>query len=124
MPELCLKDGSMRIFLSTEGKNDDEVSEELVDFLHYIKNSTDAVAEKSHSARIHRLHQRVCKVKASEKVGVRYMQAWEERYYDREEGKLEGKLETAANMRKEGFSDELILRVTKLTKEELEKIAE
>lgn len=128
VPELCLKDGSMRIFLSTEGKNDDEVSEELVDFLHYIKNSTDAVAEKSHSARIHRLHQRVCKVKASEKVGVRYMQAWEERYYDREEGKIEGrreaKQELIANMRKEGFSDELILRVTKLTKEELEKIAE
>lgn len=63
-------------------------------------------------------------MKASEKVGVRYMQAWEERYYDREEGKLEGKLEAAINMRKEGLSDELILRVTKLTKEELEKINE
>ena len=132
VPELCLKDGSMRIFLSTEGKNDDEVSEELVDFLHYIKNSTDAVAEKSHSARIHRLHQRVCKVKASEKVGVRYMQAWEERYYDREEGRIEGRIEglrqakqeLIANMRREGLSDELILRVTKLTKEELEKINE
>ena len=132
VPELCLEDGSMRIFLSTEGKNDDEVSEELVDFLHYIKNSTDAVAEKSHSARIHRLHQRVCKVKASEKVGVRYMQAWEERYYDREEGRIEGRIEglrqakqeLIANMRMEGLSDELILRVTKLTKEELEKIAE
>lgn len=132
VPELCLKDGSMRIFLSTEGKNDDEVSEELVDFLHYIKNSTDAVAEKSHSARIHRLHQRVCKVKASEKVGVRYMQAWEERYYDREEGRIEGRIEglrqakqeLIANMRMEGLSDELILRVTKLTKEELEKINE
>ena len=132
VPELCLEDGSMRIFLSTEGKNDDEVSEELVDFLHYIKNSTDAVAEKSHSARIHRLHQRVCKVKASEKVGVRYMQAWEERYYDREEGRIEGRIEglrqakqeLIANMRMEGLSDELILRVTKLTKEELEKINE
>ena len=132
VPELCLEDGSMRIFLSTEGKNDDEVSEELVDFLHYIKNSTDAVAEKSHSARIHRLHQRVCKVKASEKVGVRYMQAWEERYYDREEGRIEGRIEglrqakqeLIANMRREGLSDELILRVTKLTKEELEKINE
>lgn len=63
-------------------------------------------------------------MKASEKVGVRYMQAWEERYYDREEGRIEGKLEAAANMRKEGFSDELILRITKLTKEELEKINE
>lgn len=56
------------------------------------------------------------------------MQAWEERYYDREEGKNEGrrqaKQELIANMRKEGLSDELILRVTKLTKEELEKINE
>lgn len=67
-------------------------------------------------------------MKASEKVGVRYMQAWEERYYDREEGRNEGrkqaKQELIANMRKEGLSDELILRVTKLTKEELEKINE
>lgn len=67
-------------------------------------------------------------MKASEKVGVRYMQAWEERYYDREEGRNEGRREAEqeliANMRKEGFSDELILRITKLTKEELEKIAE
>ena len=59
---------------------------------------------------------------------MRYMQAWEERYYDREEGKIEGrreaKQELIANMRREGLSDELILRVTKLTKEELEKIAE
>lgn len=75
-------------------------------------------------------------MKASEKVGVRYMQAWEERYYDREEGRIEGRIEgrnegrkqakqeLIANMRKEGLSDELILRVTKLTKEELEKINE
>ena len=59
---------------------------------------------------------------------MRYMQAWEERYYDREEGKNEGrrqaKQELIANMRKEGLSDELILRVTKLTKEEVEKINE
>lgn len=107
--------------------------------MHYIKNSTDEVAEKSHSVRIHRLHQRVCKVKASEKVGVRYMQAWEERYYDREEGRIEGRIEGRNEGRIEGrkqakqewlpiaarrSSDELILRVTKLTKEELEKINE
>ena len=50
------------------------------------------------------------------------------RYYDREEGRNEGRREAEqeliANMRKEGLSDELILRITKLTKEELEKIAE
>lgn len=128
VPGLQLEDGATRIFLSTEGKNGDEVSEELVEFLHYVKNSTDEVAAKSQSERVRRLHQRVCKVKASEEVGVRYMQAWEERYYDREkgrsEGKLEGKLEDALNMRKEGLSDEMIMRITKLTEEEMRKITE
>lgn len=56
------------------------------------------------------------------------MQAWEERYYDREkghnEGKMEAKLEDALNMRKEGLSDEMIMRITKLTEEELKKITE
>ena len=31
--------------------------------------------------RIQRIHDRVCKVKKNEEVGVRYMQAWEEKYY-------------------------------------------
>ena len=79
VPGLCLEDGATRIFLSTEGKNDYEVPGELAEFLHYVKNSTDEIAEKSKSERVRRLHQRVCKVKASEEVGVRYMQAWEEK---------------------------------------------
>ena len=51
---------------------------------------------------------------------------------NQEEGRIEGRIEglrqakqeLIANMRMEGLSDELILRVTKLTKEELEKINE
>ena len=42
------------------------------------------------SERIKRIHNRVRKVKASEEVGVKYMQAWEERYYDKEEARQEG----------------------------------
>lgn len=33
----------------------------------------------------------VCEVKSSEEIGVKYMQAWEEKYYEREEGREEGK---------------------------------
>ena len=83
----------MRIFLNTRGKNDSEVSEELVSFLHYIENTTDAMAENSGSERIKRIHNRVRKVKVSEEVGVKYMQAWEEKYYEREEGREEGRIE-------------------------------
>ena len=85
----------MRIFLNTRGKNDSEVSEELVSFLHYIENTTDAMAENSGSERIKRIHNRVRKVKVSEEVGVKYMQAWEEKYYEREEGRIEGREEGA-----------------------------
>lgn len=87
VPECPLEDGATRIFLNTEGKNDTEVSKELIDFLNYIKNSTDETAAASGSERIHRIHNRVCKVRTSEEVGVRYMYAWEEKYLDRQEGR-------------------------------------
>lgn len=88
-----MEDGATRIFLNTRGKNDDEVSEELVEFLHYLEDTTDDRAGRSKSERIKRIHDRVRKVKLSEEVGVKYMQAWEEKYYDREDGKVEGKIE-------------------------------
>ena len=94
-PGCVLENQAVRIFLNTRGKNDSEVSEELVSFLHYIENTTDAVAENSGSERIKRIHNRVRKVKVSEEVGVKYMQAWEEKYYEREEGRIEGREEGA-----------------------------
>lgn len=36
-PELTLEDGATRIFLNTRGTNDDEVSKELREFLHYLE---------------------------------------------------------------------------------------
>ena len=67
-----------------------EVSKELVGFLRYVEDTTDEVAADMDSERIKRIHNRVRKVKASEEVGVKYMQAWEERYYDKEEARQEG----------------------------------
>lgn len=83
VPELVLDDKATRIFLSTKGKNENEVSKELVDFLRYVENTTDEIAESVTSDRIRRIHERVCKVKASEEVGIRYMQSWEEKYCER-----------------------------------------
>ncbi len=88
--ECLLDDGAIRIFLNTKGTNDHEVSKELVDFLRYIENTTDETVSTVESERIHRIHKRVSKVKASEEVGVKYMQAWEEKYYEREEARQEG----------------------------------
>ena len=98
IPECKLKDGAVRIFLNTRGTNDHEVSKESVDFLHYLEDTSKEQAEKRDSERIKRIHDRVCKVKLNEEVGVKYMQAWEEKYYEREEGKEEG-IEIGARMK-------------------------
>ncbi len=92
-PECRLQDGAYRIFLNTKGKNRQEVTGELVEFLRYVEQTTDEVAAQSESARLKRIHDRVRRVRASEEVGVRYMQAWEERYFDRQESWEEGRKE-------------------------------
>lgn len=127
-PGCVLEDQAVRIFLNTKGKNDSEVSEELVSFLHYIENTTDVMAENSGSERIKRIHNRVRKVKVSEEVGVKYMQAWEEKYYEREEGREEGaKAKLQEQIRKKlekGKSVEKIADELEESIETIEKIIE
>lgn len=48
------------------------------------------------SSKIKQIHDRVKKVKLSEKMGVKYMQLWEEKAYIREEGVIEGRSEGIA----------------------------
>ena len=76
--------------MNTRGENDSEVPRELVEFLHYLENTTDEAAAGADSERIKRIHKRVCEVRHSEEVGVKYMQAWEEKYYEKEEAREEG----------------------------------
>ncbi len=90
VPECRLQDGTCRIFLNTKGRNEDEVSKELVEFLHYVEHTTDEAAAGSESIRLKRIHDRVCQVRASEEIGVKYMQAWEEKYFDKQEGIEQG----------------------------------
>ncbi len=54
------------------------VSQELIELLKYMEHSTDEVSEQCKSERIQKMHRRVCRIKASEKTEVKYMQAWEE----------------------------------------------
>ncbi|MDO5407259.1 MAG: Rpn family recombination-promoting nuclease/putative transposase [Eubacteriales bacterium] len=88
-----LGDGATRIFLNTHGENPEEVSEELVELLRYFEHSTDEVASECQSGRIQELHRRISRIKSNEEIGVRYMQAWEEKIYDRMEAKEEGQRE-------------------------------
>ena len=92
-PNISLGDGAVKIFLNTKGMNDDEVSSELIELLHYIEQTSDEVNNNCTSIRIKEIHNRVSKIKISEEMGVRYMQAWEEKIYEREEGRTEGRTE-------------------------------
>ena len=103
-PECLLEDGATRIFLNTRGENDDEVPRELSEFLHYLEETTDERAASTNSQRIKRIHRRVRKVRLSEEVGVKYMQAWEEKYYEREEGAHNKLRELAAKKYRKGMS--------------------
>ena len=65
------------------------VSQELIELLKYMEHSTDEVSEQCKSERIQKMHRRVCRIKASEKTEVKYMQAWEENMLERHKEKRE-----------------------------------
>lgn len=102
---LKLNDGARRIFINTNGKNPENFSKEFLDFMEYINASTDAIAAKTESKRIQRIHERVRTVKRSEKIGVKLMQKWEEMIYEKEEARAEGLAEGRAEGRAEGVAE-------------------
>ncbi len=147
-PDLKLNDGSARIFINTKGTNAEEFSKEFLDFMEYITDTSDAVAESTGSERIKRIHKKVTAVRKSEKAGVKLMQKWEELAYARQEGYESGetagyergetagyergeiagyeksKLQIARNLKAEGIPEEMICRVAGMSLEELQKLEE
>ena len=89
-PGLKLDDGAARIFLNTRGKNPDGVSKELIELLQYFEASTKATALQATSERIRKIHAHVQQIKDDEEVGIRFMNAWEEKILDRKEAYEEG----------------------------------
>lgn len=72
---LELGDGSTKIILNTKGKNDDEVEKSLVDFLHYIPDSTDRRISDSSDERLRRLHEIVESIRTNSEMEAAYMKA-------------------------------------------------
>lgn len=93
-----LADGGMRIFLNTKGTNDDEVSPELVDFLHYVETMDEKLAAVPENERVRKIHECVNRIKSSEEMGVKYMQSWEEKIMEHQDGKAEGKAEAILDL--------------------------
>lgn len=78
-PELRIEDGSSRVFINTNGTNREDFTQEFLDLMQYITDSTDVRVQASKSERLKLIHRNVKKIKLSEKMGVKYMQKWEDR---------------------------------------------
>ena len=91
IPGLKLHDGATRIFLNTHGTDAEGVSEELIQLLRYFEQTTEENAAGSHSQKIEKLQKRVEEIKKNEEVGIRYMNAFEEKMWERREGEMIGK---------------------------------
>lgn len=68
-----LGDETKKIFLSTKGENRDEVPEELIHFLEYMENSTDAYVATVTEQSINKLHNKISKLKKERDLEARYM---------------------------------------------------
>ena len=67
-----LNDGTTKIFLNTKGTNSEDVPKALVDFLHYVEDSSDKCAVGTQNGTLAKLHRRIVSLKKSRE--------WEERY--------------------------------------------
>ena len=110
--------------------------------LEYFEKTTEKVALSSGYERIGRLHEIVAEIKASDEIGVKYMNAYEERMHDiqeareqgeeigRSEGLAEGRsegeaskaLEMAKALKDKGVAIDIIAETSGLSKEEIEKL--
>ena len=103
-----LEDGSKTIFLSTCGENADEVPEELVRFLQYVKAGHTERADESGNGFVQKIKDAVQDIKASREMEERYMLLEELIKEEREEAKAEGKAEGIAEGLAEGKVQERI----------------
>ena len=143
-PDKDVYDGEVILYLNTKGKDTEGVSSELIAMLEYFEETTDDVALSSGYERIIRLNEIVSSIKANDEIGVKYMNAYEERMHDiqeaREQGEKTGEergrtegleagiaqgeaskaLEMAKAMKNENLDIETIAKISGLSKEKIE----
>lgn len=102
VPGLRLGDEVTKLLLSTKGENKEEVSKELVDFLHYVTESNENGLSDECDERLKRLHESIREIKASADMEVEYMKMEERERIIRDEGKqigiINGKIEAVLEL--------------------------
>ncbi|MBE5865726.1 MAG: Rpn family recombination-promoting nuclease/putative transposase [Lachnospiraceae bacterium] len=98
-----LQDGTVKIFFNTQGKNEADISQELLHFLQYIEDSSDICVAQQEDA-VRKIHNRVQTIKRDRTWESRFMRFEEllqkERRKGLEEGREEGREQVAAQMQK------------------------
>ena len=102
VPGLRLGDEVTKLLLSTKGENEEEVSKELVDFLHYVTESNENGLPDECDERLKRLHESIREIKANADMEVEYMKMEERERIIRDEGKqigiINGKIESVLEL--------------------------
>ena len=103
--DLCLQEGCKSIFLSTCGENDEEVPEELIKFLRFVKADLDESELDFEDDFVARLQKTIQRIKRSREMEERFMifeeMLRDERAEGRAEGKTEGKAESILELLEE-----------------------
>ena len=111
VPGLRLGDEVTKLLLSTKGENEEEVSKELVDFLHYVTESNENGLPDECDERLKRLHESIREIKASADMEVEYMKMEERERIIRDEGKqigiINGKIESVEKIGKKRLAYEI-----------------
>ncbi len=101
-----LGDEVKKIFISTKGKNKNQVPDSLINLLNYVVNSTDNYVDSISDHNVEKLHNRIKALKKNRKLEEKYM-TYEEMLkseyskgekFGREEGREEGRTEGVNNM--------------------------
>lgn len=98
-----LKDGSWTIFLNTHGTNDDEISEELLNVLKFVKATLEESQQDFNDTYIKQLQQSISLIKQNREMERRYMLLEELLKREYQSGKSEGKAEGIAEGKAESI---------------------
>lgn len=73
VPDLEMGDKCETIILNTKGKNIGKANRSLVEFLQYVRDSSEKNIHPDSDEKLKRLHRKICEIKNSEQMEVAYM---------------------------------------------------
>ena len=93
-----LGDEVQKIFISTKGKNKEQVPENLINLLNYVVNSTDNYVDSISDDNVEKLHNRIKALKKNCQLEEKYMTYEEMMKIEYSKGERHGKNEMLSDM--------------------------